>query len=327
MLHVLNLVCTGQSNDADLDSTFVRELMSRNKFRKIKSSIHVCNNNNLPADDKWAKLRPLFDITNQNLIQFGLFSVHLSIDEQMVPYFGRHSCKMFIRRKPIRFGFKNWVLCSEDGYPFKIIPYQGKSSGAKDGPLGSRVVKELLEVVTDVRKHDVTFDKFFTSMNLLEELKELFIQATGTVKVNRLPGLPPPTIKQLEKKERGFMTASRTFDVCAVRWVDNKVVAVASNYLTHERNQNVKRYSKAKKARIDVPQPHLIRHYNLYMDGVDLLDGYLNNLRPCIGGKKWYWVQLINCVRLMQVAAFRFFLSPPPGKTYFSTGIPKEYNS
>ena len=85
---------------------------------------------------------------NQKLIQFGVFAEHLSIDEHMVPYFGRNSCKMFIRGKPIRFGYKNWVLSSDDGYPFKVMPYQAKSGSDRTlpGPLGARVVKELVEV-------------------------------------------------------------------------------------------------------------------------------------------------------------------------------------
>ena len=66
----------------------------------------------------------------------------------------------------------------------------------------------------------------------------------------------------------------------------------------------MQRYSKVQTRKTDVPQPHLIRKYNVYMVGVDQLDGYLKNLRPCIGGKKWYWMQLINLVRLLQVAAF-----------------------
>ena len=94
------------SNDADLASSFVRDLMSRNQFRKIKSYLHVCDNEDFELNDKWAKLHPLIDIVNNKLIQFGAFAEHLSIDEQMVPYFGRHSCKMFIRGKPIRFGYK-----------------------------------------------------------------------------------------------------------------------------------------------------------------------------------------------------------------------------
>ena len=120
-------------------------------------------------DDKRAKLRPLFDVVNKNLIQFGAFAEHLSIDEQMVPYFGRHSCKTFIRGKPIRFGYKNWVLCSDDGYPFEVNPYQRKAE-RNEGPLGPSIVKNLLDIVTDDRIH-VYFDNFFTSVPLLEELK------------------------------------------------------------------------------------------------------------------------------------------------------------
>ena len=110
--------------------------MSRNHFWKIKSYLHVFGNDNLNLEDKWAlaKLRPLIQMVNDKLIQFGVFTEHLSIDEQMVPYFGQHSCKMFIRGKPIRFGYKNWVICSDDGYPFKLIPYQGKSDGKEDVP-------------------------------------------------------------------------------------------------------------------------------------------------------------------------------------------------
>ena len=168
--------CPYWSNDADLASSFVPDLMSRNQFRKIKSYFHVCDNEDLELNDKWAKLRPLIDIVNNKLIQFGALAEHLSIDEQMVPYFGRHSCKMFIRGKPIRFGYKNWVICSNDGYPFKVIPYQGKLNGNKEGPLGPRVVKQLLEVVTDANKHDVYFDNFFTSLPLLQELKQCLCQ-------------------------------------------------------------------------------------------------------------------------------------------------------
>ena len=40
------------------------------------------------------KLSPLIQIVNDKVIQFGVFADHLSIDEQTVPYFRRHSCEM-----------------------------------------------------------------------------------------------------------------------------------------------------------------------------------------------------------------------------------------
>ena len=100
----------------------------------MKLTYHAHSRMNL--EGKWAKLCPLSQIVNDKLIQFGVFAEHLSIDEKMVHCFGRHSCKMFIRGKPISFDYKNWVICSDDDYPFKFIPYQCKSDGKKDGPLG-----------------------------------------------------------------------------------------------------------------------------------------------------------------------------------------------
>ena len=85
------------------------------------------------------------------------------------------------------------------------------------------------------------------------------------------------------------------------------MVTVVFNQLTVAPTSKSKRYSKVQTRKTDVPQPHLIRKYNVYMVGVDQLDGYLKNLRPCIGGKKRYWMQLINLVRLLQVSAFRIF--------------------
>lgn len=69
--------------------------MSRNKFKNIKQNVHLSDNKNLDLTDNFAKLRPFFNILNEKLSQFGIFSHNLSIDEEMVPYFGRHSCKMF----------------------------------------------------------------------------------------------------------------------------------------------------------------------------------------------------------------------------------------
>lgn len=51
-----------------------------------------------------------------------------SVDEAMVPYFGRHGCKQFIPGKPIRWGYKLWVGCSISGYINWFEPYQGAST-------------------------------------------------------------------------------------------------------------------------------------------------------------------------------------------------------
>ena len=40
-------------------------------------------------------------------------------------YRDRNSMMMFIRNKPIEFGYELWVLAGDDGYPYKFEIYQG----------------------------------------------------------------------------------------------------------------------------------------------------------------------------------------------------------
>ena len=49
--------------------------------------------------------------------QYDVLHDLVSIDESMMPYYESHSCKMFIKGKPIRFGYIMWCLCESDGYP------------------------------------------------------------------------------------------------------------------------------------------------------------------------------------------------------------------
>ena len=71
-------------------------------FVPLKKNLHLADNHDLDPLDIFSKLRSFFELLNQKFVQFGIFTHNLSIDEEMVPYFGRHSCKMFIRGKPVR---------------------------------------------------------------------------------------------------------------------------------------------------------------------------------------------------------------------------------
>ena len=106
----------------------------------------------------------------------------LAIDEQMVPCFGRHSAKMFIHGKPIRFGYKNWVLASSDSCPYKFEIYTG-ACDTKDSskPLGQQVVFALLSIVETLACLCVYFDNFFASYYLLRDLHEKNFRALGTI--------------------------------------------------------------------------------------------------------------------------------------------------
>ena len=137
--------------------------MSRASFRRnINRHIHFADNLYLEQGNKIAKVAPVYTSVNATLAKFGAFHEDLSIDESMVPYFGRHSAKMFIRGKPIRFGYKLWSLCGSDGYPSHLQVYKGKEATSSKEPLGTRVVNHMVEVVrenSDVAKHHFFFEQ------------------------------------------------------------------------------------------------------------------------------------------------------------------------
>ena len=70
---------------------------------KVKTYLRINDNNNIHANDKWVNLHAMFSPVSEKFIQFRLFKKHLNIAVQMVPYFVFHSCKMFLKEKPLGF--------------------------------------------------------------------------------------------------------------------------------------------------------------------------------------------------------------------------------
>ncbi|XP_037958788.1 piggyBac transposable element-derived protein 3-like [Teleopsis dalmanni] len=283
------------SMDPAFGIPIIRQTMTRNTFLRLKSNFHIANNDTLSMADKFAKVRPLFKMLNERYIQFGVWAEHLSIDKTMVPYFGRRSAKMFIRGKPIRFGYKLWTLSSDSGYIFQFLPYSGATDKYdKQLGIGASVVMELLNHCEHPLQHTVHFDNFFTSHYLLCLLKERGFCASGKVRSNRIAGATLKTGKKLkgqvtlQKYESDFLY-DKTNNILVVRWIDNSEVTIATNYDSVEPIVNVQRYSREKKKNICVPQPQVINSYNRHIGGVNLHDKGVVNYRIAIRGRKWWW--------------------------------------
>ena len=194
--------------------------------------------------------------------------------------------------------------------------YCGKSES--DGsPLGSRVVKNMLSIVSNPNKHIVFFDNFFTSYSLLESLTASNFRACGTVRDNRTNKCPLIATSDLKKKERGTYDYKSDGKVICVKWNDNAVVTVASNYFTATPIQKTHRRVRSEN-RKEVEQPNLIYKYNFGMGGVDQLDRLASSYRPRLRSKKWWWNLFSNGLNLSVIAAYRFFqyLNPEQKMTH-----------
>lgn len=115
----------------DVGNSLVKDSMRRDRFISIMRFIHCANNNEINVNDKVWKLRPGMDMLKDKFLIHFVPSQNLNYDESMVKYFGKHSCKQFIRGKPIRFGYKIWCLNAPDGYLINFDFYQGISPKRK----------------------------------------------------------------------------------------------------------------------------------------------------------------------------------------------------
>lgn len=172
--------------DEDVNVPLLSENMSRNRLKAIKRYLHVADNNNLTEGDKLAKVRPMMDLLRQNLQQFGFFCKELSLNEQMVPYYGHHSVKMYLKGKPIKFGYKIWILATSTGYPLDFDVCTGKNN-SHDVPLGEKVVLKLIENIPEKSKHIICMDRYFSSTKLFRKMKDEYgLRCTGTAMENRI---------------------------------------------------------------------------------------------------------------------------------------------
>lgn len=105
--------------------------MHRDRFFQIMKFIRSVDNNEINTGDKAWKLRNLITKNQTSCIENAVPVQYIYYDESMIKYFGRHSCKQFIRGKPIRFGCKMWCLKSSDGYLINFDIYQVKFRGRK----------------------------------------------------------------------------------------------------------------------------------------------------------------------------------------------------
>lgn len=293
------------SQDEDLAIRAVSERMTRSRFREIKKYFHLQNNDELDKTDKLTKLRQFMAIIQKNLQQFGFFEKDLSLDESMVPYYGHHSAKMFMKGKPIRFGYKIWMLCSSDGYPFAFEVYTGKSGSNDDGPLGEQVSRRLTSEIEVKRNHVLYMDNFFSSTSLYRKHINEELRCTGTVRRNRTEGCPMMSEKAMKSRKRGYHEAFTDGDVNICHWNDNRPVVLVSTDADESQPKEATRWSRSEKKRIRIAQPAMVASYNANMGGVDLLDRFLSDYRPRLRSKKWWWILFSNFLNMCVVAAWR----------------------
>ena len=210
----------------DIHNDAVSSMMSKNRFDEIMKYLHLAYNTSLDPNDKFSKVRPLLDKLIEQYLSNYLPEHRVIIDKSMVPYFGRHGCKQFIKNKPVKFRYKLCVAATPLGYAIQFYPYMCKDNFFDpDLGLGGSVVDKLTNSLPKHARsnYHIITDNFFTSPQLLRSLRDKGTDATSTVRLNRVENAPMKPVKQMEKLERGSagVVIDDNAKIGFVRWKDN----------------------------------------------------------------------------------------------------------
>jgi len=298
---------------ADFRMDKVVNALTVNRFEEIKRFLHFSDNTeDVDAQDRLYKVRPVVTALRHKC-QLLQMDESLSLDEQIIPFKGRSGLKQYIPKKPHKWGYKMFVLSSTSGFSYDFEFYTGKNDnhlkpGEPDCGASGNVVIRLTRIVPSNKNHKLYFDNYFTSPALQLHLASRGIHSLGTVRLNRIPQCNVPSEKTMKQKGRGtFVEKSTTVGATSlslVSWYDNRIVNFLSTFVGSLPSTEVRRWSKADGAFMQVPCPNIVQVYNRHMGGVDLLDSLIGLYRSRLRSKKWYLRIFFHLIDMMVVNAW-----------------------
>lgn len=215
----------------------IADNMSRNRFFELRNCFHVIDNESISNDnrDKFVKIRPLYNSFIKRCSELPI-EKNVCIDEKIIPFKGNLSIKQYIKGKPTPWSIKNVLLCGQSGIVYNLLLYQGSNTHINDFMqknycLSGAVVLKLVKNLKP-NSHYLFFDNFFSSYNVFACLLKYKIFVIGTIRCNQFCN--PPFLKDKELAKMGRGTSSDVFSnhsITLVKWFDNKVVNIGSNFI------------------------------------------------------------------------------------------------
>lgn len=301
-LHPLPSMRLYWSNDPNFFVTRIAEIMPVKRFLKILRLLHLNDNAQMPKKgqdnyDKLYKIRPIIKHLDSRFKTLFKPSRFLSIDESMVKFKGRSTIKQYMPMKPIKRGFKIWVIaCAVTGYCLGLSVYEGAEPNAdKSISLGERVVTNLAQAFQGMG-YCLFFDNFFSSVVMVRRLlqKKFFCCATirQTRKFFPKSKLAPDSAMKVTESD-----GASSGEIGISKWKDRgkKSVCVVSSIHNPMENTQVLR-TQPDGSRKLVNCPVSIKDYNNYMGGVDHFDQLHSAYNIGWKSRRWWLKIFYYCI-------------------------------
>lgn len=271
-----------------------RATMSVNRFEDIRRVIRFDDRRTRASraqTDKLAAFRYVWEMFIGNCQNVMTPNAYLTIDEQLLSFRGRCSFVQYMPKKPAKYGIKIFWLCdSKNSYAINGTIYTGrKPNEPVQKNLARGVVNDLAKIV-EGSSRNITFDNFFCSVPLAEEMLQKGITVVGTLRHNK-PDIPkemlPSALREIKSSLFGFKGK-----VTMVSYVPKKKRAVILISTMH--------HDKAIDSNNMKNKPEIICFYNETKGGVDQMDQKVKNYTCKRQTRRWPFVLWMN---VMDVAA------------------------
>ena len=293
-----------------MGNTLLKSTFSRDRFKLLLSKLYMNNPEKPSSAGKVYYMEDLIEClkhTFQRCLQDSSFQ---SINESMTKFKARSTLEQYLPMKPIKRGIKLWMICDAlTRYTYDMNVYAGKEdSPSLFGTLGERVVGAL---VSTIKETDVTlaFDRFFTSVNLMDTLQ---FGAVGTCNAARKN--LPKAAQRLEKGESEFKCNNNK--TLLARWRDTKEVILLSN--CHNESSSPIRKKNKDGSRRWVSCPEAIQFYRKIIGSVDLADQIAGLYDLDRESQKWWKKVFYRCLMFSIVNSWVVCkqLQRPPNKPF-----------
>ena len=247
------------------------DAMTLTRYEQLRRFLHVNDNSKKGEDenrdDKIFKIRPVLDLLRARCNT--IYKEHiLSIDEQIVPAKTKRSClRQYNPRKPVKWGFKMFVLSGTSGVMYDFFLYCGAESNTFGDSSARSCVLELCKIIPKYKnclRQLVLFARVITGA-------KKYLTAS-TVRRDWGGKCPLASISELKKEGRGAVDyrVDLNTGLRIVKWLDSNDIHLVSTYDMVEPMTEVKRWDKVKN--VSVPWPAVVKPSNSSMGGVDLSD-------------------------------------------------------
>ena len=265
----------------------LNELMSRNRFEAIAAFFHIVTpeEEGRSIGNPLRKILPLHEHMKQRCFQLYQPLQQVSVDERMVKSKARTKFRQYLRDKPIKWGFKYWVMSDPTGYTCDFNLYCGAAQSVRsENGLGYDVVTSLISPLHD-QGYQLYCDNFYSGPALFLHLLEHGITATGTLRINRrgVPSVVGQVQSLLKAKDtprgKGYYIREKDSPIVYCCWNDNQCVCSMSTCFPGHSVNTISRKGKNPVTGLhevcQIKVPMIIENYNKYMGGVDKSDQFL----------------------------------------------------